>query len=467
VNHYSPSYSVILQLRYPDEPGFLGRVASTIGQADGLIGSVDLVQVEKGEIVRDIVVSARDAVHSEQVVERVRAIPGVTVVRAADRTFLLHEGGKIEVVLKTPVKTRDDLSMVYTPGVARVCRAIEADPNASFSLTIRHNTVAVVSDGSAVLGLGNIGAKAAMPVMEGKCMLFKEFGGVDAFPICLDTQDVDELVRTCVLLAPTFGGINLEDVSSPRCVEVEQRLIDQLEIPVFHDDQHGTAVVVLASLTNALKVVGKQLGQVRIAISGAGAAGAAIAKLLMSMGSRQIVICDRRGIISRRRATDGNPVKQWIAENTNPEQIDGTLGDALRGAEVFIGVSGPNLLVADDIRRMGKDPVVFALANPDPEIDPAAAAPFARVMATGRSDYANQINNVLCFPGLFRGMFDVRARRVTESIKIAAARAIAEVIPDGELRLDYIVPSVFDKRVAASVAKAVARAAAEAGVASS
>jgi malate dehydrogenase (oxaloacetate-decarboxylating) len=465
MSHYSPSYSVILQLRYPDEPGFLGRVASTIGQADGSIGSVDLVQVEKDEILRDIVVSARDAVHSEEIVRRVRAIPGVSIVRVADRTFLLHEGGKIEVALKTPVKTRDDLSMVYTPGVARVCRAIEADPKASFSLTIRHNTVAVISDGSAVLGLGNIGAKAAMPVMEGKCMLFKEFGGVDAFPICLDTQDVDELVRICAALAPTFGGFNLEDISSPRCVEVEQRLIEQLEIPVFHDDQHGTAVVVLASLTNALKIVGKQLAAVRIAISGAGAAGAAIAKLLMSMGSRQIVICDRRGAISRRRGGEGNPVKQWIAENTNPEQIDGTLGDALRGAEVFIGVSGPNLVAADDVRRMGKDPIVFALANPDPEIDPAAAAPHARVVATGRSDYANQINNVLCFPGLFRGMLDVRARRVTESIKIAAARAIAEVIPEGELRPDYIVPSVFDKRVATSVAKAVSQAATAAGVA--
>jgi malate dehydrogenase (oxaloacetate-decarboxylating) len=465
MNHFSPSYSVILQLRYPDLPGFLGRVASTIGEADGSIGSVDLVQVENGQVTRDIVVSAHDVQHSEQIVERVRAIPGVTVVRVADRTFLLHQGGKIEVTLKTPVKTRDDLSMVYTPGVARVCRAIEADPDASFSLTIRRNTVAVVSDGSAVLGLGNIGAKAAMPVMEGKCMLFKEFGGVDAFPICLDTQDVDELVRMCICLAPTFGGINLEDISSPRCVDVEQRLIAALEIPVFHDDQHGTAVVVLASLSNALKIVQKQLADVRIAISGAGAAGAAIAKLLKSMGTRQIVICDRKGIISRGRAADGNPVKQWIAENTNPDATTGTLGDALRGADVFIGVSGPNLLGAEDVKRMAKDPVVFALANPDPEIDPEAAVRYARVVATGRSDYPNQINNVLCFPGLFRGMLDVRARRVTESMKIAAAKAIAAVIPEADLRRDNIVPSVFDKRVAVDVAKAVSRAAIEAGVA--
>jgi malate dehydrogenase (oxaloacetate-decarboxylating) len=296
-------------------------------------------------------------------------------------------------------------------------------------------------------------------------MLFKAFGGVDAFPICLDTQDVDELVRICVCLAPTFGGINLEDISSPRCVEIEERLIAELEIPVFHDDQHGTAVVVLAALSNALKIVGKQLAEARIAISGAGAAGAAVAKLLRSMGARQILICDRKGIIGRGRAADGNPVKQWIAEHTNPEAMTGTLADALRGADVFIGVSGPNLLGAEDIKRMGKEPVVFALANPDPEIDPAAAAPYARVVATGRSDYPNQINNVLCFPGLFRGMFDVRARRVTESMKIAAARAIAAVIPEGELRPDYIVPSVFDKRVAAGVAKAVAQAAVEAGVA--
>ncbi len=434
VNHYSPSYSVILRLRYSDLPGFLGRVASTIGQANGSIGAVDLVQVEGGEITRDIIVSAHDAEHSERIVDRVRAIPGVTVVSMADRTFLLHQGGKIEIALKTPVKTRDDLSMVYTPGVARVCRAIEADPDASFALTIRRNTVAVISDGSAVLGLGNIGAKAAMPVMEGKCMLFKEFGGVDAFPLCLDTQVVDEIVRICVALAPTFGGINLEDISSPRCVEVEQRLIEQLEIPVFHDDQHGTAVVVLAALTNALKIVGKQLADVRIAISGAGAAGAAIAKLLLSMGARQIVICDRKGIIGRNRAADGNPVKHWIAENTNSAALSGTLSDALRGADVFIGVSGPNLLVADNVKHMAKDPIVFAMANPDPEIDPAAAAPYARVVATGRSDYPNQINNVLCFPGLFRGMLDVRARRVTESMKIAAAKAIAKVIPESELR---------------------------------
>jgi malate dehydrogenase (oxaloacetate-decarboxylating) len=465
VKQHSPSYSTILRLRYPDLPGVLGRICSTIGEADGLIGSVDIVQTEKGEISRDIIISARDVEHGKAIVERVGQIPGVTIVRVADRTFLLHHGGKIEIRSKAPVKTRDDLSMVYTPGVARVCRAIAADPEASFSLTIRKNMVAVVSDGSAVLGLGNIGPRAAMPVMEGKCMLFKEFGGVDAFPICLDTQDVDEIVKTVAYLAPTFGGINLEDISSPRCVEVEQRLIEQLDIPVFHDDQHGTAVVVSAALQNALKVVEKKLDAVRVTILGAGAAGAAIAKLLISMGCRQIVLCDRKGAISRQRGGEGNPVKQWIAENTNPEGIAGSLADAMRGADVFIGVSGPDLVSVEDIKLMASDPVVFALANPDPEIEPEAAMSCARVVATGRSDYPNQINNVLCFPGLFRGMLDVRALRVTEAMKIAATRAIAAIIPDDHIRPDYIIPSVFDKRVAADVAKAVANAAVEGGVA--
>jgi len=465
MSHHSPSYSVILRLRYPDEPGFLGRIASTIGEADGSIGSVDIVNVRKSEITRDIVVNARNAEHGERVVERVRAIPGVVIARVADRTFMLHHGGKIEVRSKTPVKTRDDLSMVYTPGVARVCKAIEADPEASFSLTIRHNTVAVVTDGSAVLGLGNIGPKAALPVMEGKCMLFKEFGGVDAFPVCLDTQDVEELIRVCSMLAPTFGGINLEDISSPRCVDIEEQLAERLEIPVFHDDQHGTAIVVSAALHNALKVVEKQLSEVRIAISGAGAAGAAIVKLLMAMGARHIVVCDRKGAIGRSRADDGNRVKRWLIENTNPENLSGTLADAVRGADVFIGVSGSNLLTADDVQGMARNSIVFALANPDPEIDPETAAPYAKVVATGRSDYPNQINNVLCFPGFFRGMLDVRARRVTETMKVAAVQAIARIIPDDHLQPEHIVPSVFDRHVAPSVAKAVARAAVESGVA--
>lgn len=467
MKHLSPSYSIILRLRYPDLPGLLGRITSSIGEAEGSIGSVEIIRSERGEITRDFVVSARDVEHSAAVVERVRRISEVTVESASDRTFLLHHGGKIEIHSKSPLKTADDLSMVYTPGVARVCRAVAADPDASFSLTIRKNMVAVVSDGSAVLGLGNIGPRAAMPVMEGKCMLFKEFGGVDAFPICLDTQDVEEIVKTCVYLAPTFGGINLEDISSPRCVEIEERLVEQLDIPVFHDDQHGTAVVVSAALENALKIVKKNLPDVRITILGAGAAGAAIAKLLKSLGSERIVLCDRTGVIGRHRRPDGNPVKRWIAENTNPEGISGSLRDALRGADVFIGVSGPNLLTVEDVRLMAADPIVFALANPDPEIDPEAAMTCAKVVATGRSDYPNQINNVLCFPGLFRGTLDVRATRVTEAMKVAAVRAIADIIPEDQLRPDFIMPSVFDRRVAANVAAAVSRAAVESGVAES
>jgi malate dehydrogenase (oxaloacetate-decarboxylating) len=371
----------------------------------------------------------------------------------------MHRGGKLETGLKSPLRTQDDLSMAYTPGVARVCRAIHTQPDAGFELTIRHNTVAVVSDGSAVLGLGNIGPRAALPVMEGKCMLFKTFAGVDAFPICLDTQDVGEIVRACAQLAPTFGGLNLEDISSPRCVEIEQQLIELLDIPVFHDDQHGTAVVVLAAMKNALKIVGKRMDSLRVTISGAGAAGAAVSKLLLSVGCRRIVVCDRAGAIGRGRAGDANPVKRWLAENTNPENFAGTLAESLAGADVFIGVSGPNLLTAADIRRMAARPVVFALANPDPEIDPAAAGPHAAIVATGRSDYPNQINNVLCFPGLFRGMFDARARRVTESMKLAAAEAIAAMIPEAQLRPERIVPGVFEPGVASAVARAVAQAA--------
>ncbi len=465
MRHTSSSYSVTLRLRYRNEPGFLGRIASAVGELGGSIGSVDGIGVSRGEITRDIVVQAYDAQHSQRIVERVRTIPGVSLVQATDRTFAIHQGGKIQVVSKIPLKTQDDLSMAYTPGVARVCLAVQADPDKSFSLTIRRNAVAVVSDGSAVLGLGNIGAKAAMPVMEGKCMLFKEFAGVDAFPICLDTQDVDELVRTCVYLAPTFGGINLEDISSPRCVDVEEQLIEKLEIPVFHDDQHGTAVVVLAALQNALKIVAKRLAEIRVVVCGAGAAGAAITRLLQSVGCRQIVVCDRRGAISRSRPPDGNRVKRWLAENTNPDNLAGTLAEAVRGADVFIGVSGANLLPVEAARQMAKDAIVFAMANPDPEIDPDAVAPYAKIVATGRSDYPYQINNVLCFPGLFRGMLDVRARRVTESMKIAGAQAIAEVVCDADLCPECIVPSVFDRRVASGVAQAVARAAIEARVA--
>jgi malate dehydrogenase (oxaloacetate-decarboxylating) len=390
---------------------------------------------------------------------------GVEVVNVSDRTFLLHLGGKIEVRSKIPVKTRDDLSMAYTPGVARVCQAIAKEPDAAFALTIRRNTVAVITDGSAVLGLGNIGPKAALPVMEGKALLFKEFGGVDAFPICLDTQDVNRIVDTCTYLAPTFGGINLEDISSPRCMEIEQHLASLLDIPVFHDDQHGTAVVVMAALRNALRVVGKEPGNIRVTINGAGAAGIAITKLLLSQGIGQIVVCDRCGAIHRGRSENMNKFKQWVAENTNPDRISGTLNEAVAGSDVFVGVSTANVLSASELQRMARDPIVFAMANPDPEIDPEDARPHVRVMATGRSDYPNQINNVLCFPGFFRGLLDVRAEMVVPEMKIAAAHAIADIIAHDELRPDYVIPSVFDRRVMQAVAAAVSRAAVETGVA--
>ncbi len=463
--HQSPSYSITMRLQYPDSAGQLGRITSAIGEADGSIGAVDIVDARGNLITRDFTVNARNVEHSQRIVEQVQALEGVQVMKVSDRTYLLHLGGKLEMRSKAPLKTRDDLSMAYTPGVARVCRSIHEDPDATYALTIRRNTVAVVTDGTAVLGLGNIGPRAALPVMEGKAVLFKEFGGVDAFPICLDTQDTEKIIETCRFLAPTFGGINLEDISAPRCVEIEQRLTEMLEIPVFHDDQHGTAIVVLAALQNALKVVGKCLKDIRIAVSGAGAAGVAITRLLQSVGAGEIIVCDRSGAIARGRTAATNPLKLWLAENTNPRQISGSLGDAVAGADVFIGVSAANVLSVNDLKTMAKGPIVFALANPDPEIDPEIAAPHAAVLATGRSDYANQINNVLCFPGLFRGMLDVRANRVTQSMKIAAARAIAGVIAENELLADNIIPSVFDRRVAAAVAKAVAEAAVADGVA--
>lgn len=462
---HSPSYSFTIRLRYPDRPGLLGKITSVIGEADGQIGAVDIVDVSDVAITRDITINATNVEHGERVSELVAQIDGVEVLVFSDRTFLMHLGGKIEVVSKVPLKTRDDLSMAYTPGVARVCMAIHDDPDKVFTLSCKKNTVAVVSDGSAVLGLGNIGPRAAMPVMEGKAILFKEFAGVDAFPICLDTQDPDEIVQAVKAIAPTFGGINLEDISAPRCVDIEHRLADQLDIPVFHDDQHGTAIVVLAALINSLKLVDKTFESLKIALNGSGAAGMAIAKLLLSMGVKNLIACDRSGILESDGEYPGNPVKQWFAEFTNPEKISGKLSDAMRGADVVIGVSGPDQITVDDIKSMNSDAIVFALANPDPEINPSLAMPVARIVATGRSDYPNQINNVLCFPGFFRGMLDVRAKTVTESMKISAAQAIADVIPEGELLNDYIVPSVFDRRVSLAVSNAVAKCAIEEGIA--
>ncbi|MCO8122769.1 NAD-dependent malic enzyme [Stieleria sp. TO1_6] len=466
MSQQSPSYAITVRLRYRDQPGLLGRITTAIGEAEGFIGAVDIVGVTDGQISRDITINASNVEHGQRIVAQLKKIDGIQVVNVSDRVFLMHLGGKIEVNSKTPIKTRDDLSMAYTPGVARVCMSIHDDPDSSFALTIRKNTVAVVSDGSAVLGLGNIGPRAAMPVMEGKAMLFKEFGGVDAFPICLDTQDTEEIIETVRRLAPTFGGINLEDISAPRCIEIEERLERELEIPVFHDDQHGTAIVVLAGLKNSLRLIGKEMSSVRVLINGSGAAGTAIAKLLMCSGVKNVIVCDSRGAINQQRTDIGdNPIKVWLAANTNREGVAGSLSQAIRGQDVFVGVSVADVLKVEDIDSMADDAVVFALANPDPEINPMLAENHARIIATGRSDFPNQINNVLCFPGLFRGVLDVRASAINNEMKLAAADAIADVIDPENLTDHYVIPSVFDRRVAGEVAKAVAEVALATGVA--
>jgi malate dehydrogenase (oxaloacetate-decarboxylating) len=459
----SASYSVTARLEIRNRPGMLGRVTSAIGDAGGDIGAVDLVESHRERVVRDITVKARDSDHGQQIVGRLKQLHGVRVVSVSDRTFLMHLGGKIEVRSKVPLRTRDDLSMAYTPGVARVCLAIRDDRERAFTLTMKHNTVAVVTDGSAVLGLGDIGPEAALPVMEGKAMLFKELAGVDALPICLATKDVDRIVETVKLIAPGFGGINLEDIAAPRCFEVEERLRKELDIPVFHDDQHGTAVVVLAALLNALRIVKKDLRRLRVVVTGVGAAGTATIKLLMATGVRDIVGVDEHGTLHRDRQVGMDFMKQWVATSTNPRQVKGRLGDALAGADVFIGLSVPRILTVRDLKRMARDRIVFAMANPDPEIQPEDAGRHVRVMATGRSDYPNQINNVLCFPGFFRGLLDSRARIVNDEMKVAAARALAACVGRSELSEEYIIPSVFNRTVAPAVAAGVARAAQDTG----
>jgi malate dehydrogenase (oxaloacetate-decarboxylating) len=459
------SYTMTVRAQYPNRPGMLGRIATKIGEAGGDIGAIDLVRSNTRTIVRDITLGVRDSDHGRGLVETIRSMKGVTVRRVTDPVFLAHDGGKIEIHNKIALTGRADLSMAYTPGVARVCMAIHAKPEAVYSLTVKKNTVAVVTDGTAVLGLGDIGPAAAMPVMEGKAMLFKEFGGVDAWPICLDTKDVDEIVRTVIAIAPGFGGINLEDISAPRCFEVEERLKEELDIPVFHDDQHGTAVVVLAALLNALKIVHKEMADLRVVICGVGAAGVACARIFMSAGITHIIGCDSKGAIYRGRKEGMNPIKEWFANNTNPDGLKGSVSDVIAGADLFLGVSGPDLLSVEDVKSMAKDPIVFALANPDPEIRPEDALEHVRVMATGRSDYPNQINNVLCFPGLFRGVLDARAWDINEPMKVAAAYAIAECVGKNELSEEYIIPSVFNKAVAPRVARTVAEAAYKSGAA--
>lgn len=453
-----------LRVEFPHTAGSLGKILTTVGDAGGMVGAVDIVRMQQETTIRDITVNARDSEHGQEIVQIVDDLPDVQVVNVSDRTFLMHLGGKIEVNSKMALRTRDDLSMAYTPGVARVCRAIHQDPERAFNLTIKRNTVAVVSDGTAVLGLGDIGPRAAMPVMEGKAMLFKEFANVDAFPICLDTKDTDEIVQTVKHLAPAFGGINLEDISAPRCFEIEERLKEELDIPVFHDDQHGTAVVVLAALINSLKITGKKIEDLKIVVNGVGASGVACAKIMLSAGATNVVGCDSKGIVHKDR--EGlNASKQWFAENTNPNGRTGDLAAAVEGADLFLGLSVPDVLTVEDLETMNDDPIIFAMANPDPEIRPEVAFGHARIIATGRSDYPNQINNVLCFPGMFRGALDVRAHGIDESMKIAAAEAIANVVPDENVSEDYIIPSVFDERVAPAVAEAVAEAARESGMA--
>ena len=467
----SAQYSVTVRVELDARQEPLGKLTAQIAEAGGALQSVDLVPGAgpEGKRVREFTIDANSPEHWEQILRSIGSTRGARVLGFTDRTFEMHKQGKIEQHNKYPLKTRDDLSMAYTPGVARVCEYIAEDKTKAFDFTIKANTVAVVSDGSAVLGLGDIGPEAAMPVMEGKAMLFKEFAGVDAFPICLATNDPDEIIRTVKLIAPTFGGINLEDISAPRCFEIEDRLKEELDIPVFHDDQHGTAVVVMAALFNSLKIVGKPIESLRVLVLGLGAAGIACTKMMQESGITQIIGCDRQGAISTDRFdyVDGgmSPIKRWYAENSNPERLKGSPNDVIQGCDLFIGLSGPGLVHADSLARMNDDAIVFAMANPTPEVMPEEAEQYVRIMATGRSDYPNQINNVLCFPGIFRGALDAGAPRITEEMKLAAARGIAEVVTDGDLAEDYIIPSVFNRDVAASVARAVVDEAKAAGLA--
>ena len=452
---HNPSNSVIVRLRLFNEVGVLNRVTQKISDLGGNIGAIDIVRPEPDALIRDITIFTHNPEHGEKLVEGLREIEDVEFINFSDRTFLAHLQGKIEINNRLPLSTRDDLSIAYTPGVARVCTEIHKNPENAYKLTIKGNTVAVVTDGTAVLGLGDIGPKAAMPVMEGKAMLFKQFADIDAWPICLDTTDTEEIISIVKALAPGFGGINLEDISAPRCFEIEERLRNELDIPVFHDDQHGTAVVTTAALINALKLVRKKPKDIKVVVSGAGAAGTACSKMIMHLGVKNLIGCDSKGPIHNQR-TDINQSKRWFADNANPDQEQGSLKEVLKGADVFVGVSAPNILDAGDIRNMEKDAIVFAMANPDPEILPEDARPVAAVVATGRSDYPNQINNVLCFPGIFRGALDCRAKTITEEMKLAASHAIAETLDEQHLNPDYIIPTVFDKSVTPKIADAVA-----------
>lgn len=451
----SPGYGITIRVEGHPDSHPVASITAVISEAGATITALDVVESLLERVVIDITCDAIDQEHADVITSSISRHPDLTVRKVSDRTFLLHLGGKIEIQSKVPLKTRDDLSRAYTPGVARICQAIVDDPADARRLTIKRNTVAVVTDGSAVLGLGNIGPAAALPVMEGKAALFKRFADVDAWPVCLDTQDVDEIVRTVQLIAPVYGGINLEDISAPRCFEVEARLRELLDIPVFHDDQHGTAIVVLAALRNSLKLVKKDLSKVKIIMSGAGAAGTAIARLLTKSGATNIIAFDKDGVICKETKTDHDPMRQWFIDNCNPTNFNGSIHDAMKDADVFIGVSAPNVLNEADVASMSAGSIVFALANPDPEIDPVIARKYAAVVATGRSDQPNQINNVLAFPGIFRGLLDANAHKITDTLLIAAAEAIADCVSPSQLNASFIVPSVFDPQVVTAVATAV------------
>ncbi len=463
--HNSPSYSLTIRLRFDRKPGALARVATTIGFQEALVGSIPIIKIEKDQVTREFDIYARDEEHERRIIAALEALPGVEILGVTDRTFAYHEGGKIEVVARKHLGGREDLSMAYTPGVGRISLAVADDPNLAYQYTMKGNAVAVVTDGTAVLGLGNIGPYGALPVMEGKAMIFKEFAGINAFPICLNVQDVDSIVSVVKAVSPAFAGINLEDISAPRCFEIEKRLTEELDIPVFHDDQHGTAIAVLAALQNALIRVEKELSAVRIVIVGIGAAGVACIKTLMEAGATDIIACDRTGTIFQGRTEGMNPAKEEIARLTNRENLACSLPDMLKDADVFIGLSSGNLLQPHDLKLMAKDPIVFALANPIPEVDPWDALDYAKVVATGRSDFPNQINNALVFPGVFRGALDSRARRVTSEMRIAAAKAIAALVKEDELADQYIIPGIFNRDVCPTVAAAVAKAAKESGAA--
>jgi len=451
----SPGYGITIRVEGSPSSQPVALATTIISGAGATISALDVVESHAEKVVIDITCDTIDSAHADEITIALAKNPNLTVRKVSDRTFLLHLGGKIEIASKVPLKTRDDLSRAYTPGVARICQAIVDDPSDARRLTIKRNTVAVVTDGSAVLGLGNIGPAAALPVMEGKAALFKRFADVDAWPVCLDTQDVDEIVRTVQLIAPVYGGINLEDISAPRCFEIERRLREILDIPVFHDDQHGTAIVVSAALRNALRFVKKELKDVKIVMSGAGAAGTAIARLLVLRGATHIVGFDKDGVISKSSPRSDDEMRTWFIDNSNPDNYTGNISGAMKGADVFIGVSAPNVLTEADVASMSSDSIIFALANPDPEIDPTIARKYATVVATGRSDQPNQINNVLAFPGIFRGLLDANAHKITDKLLVAAAEAIADCVSPEQLNASFIVPSVFDPNVTKAVAAAV------------